>query len=86
MNKNRGLTNVERLFRIAEEGLTTLEILFENTKDEITKRGKVNEVTLLFGGSPLTPKQVYHIHLPEFCCDHKLTTHEQRKHLLHFLQ
>ncbi|KAK6639587.1 hypothetical protein RUM43_007860 [Polyplax serrata] len=81
-------SSVERQFKIAENGLETLELLFEKTREELadSKKGCISEVALLFGSTPMTPKQVYIIHLPKLCLDHSAKNHPERKHLVHLLQ
>lgn len=81
-------SNVERLFRAAEEGLTTLEMLFEKTKLELSdcKSGRVSEIALILGSSPMTPKQVYRIYLPDVYLGHSPSNHPERKNLLQLLQ
>lgn len=82
------LSSVERQFKVAESGLETLELLFEKTKEELSNsnKGFVSEIALLFGSTPMTPKQVYIIHLPEVCLGHSSVNHPERKHLFHLLQ
>lgn len=81
-------SNVERLFKAAEDGLKTLEMLFEKTKQELSdsKKGKVSEIAILLGGTPMTPKQVYRIYLPDVYLGHSPSNHPDRKNLLQLLQ
>lgn len=81
-------SNSERLFRAAEDGLNTLEMLFEKTKQVLSDstKGRVSEIAVLLGGTPMTPKQVFRIYLPDVYLGHLPSNHPDRKNLLQLLQ
>ncbi|EEB13889.1 conserved hypothetical protein [Pediculus humanus corporis] len=74
--------------QIAENGLDTLELLFEKTRSELenSKKEHIKEVALVFGSTPMMPKQVYIIHLPQLCLNHSANFHFEKKYTFHLLR
>lgn len=69
--KRMRLNPSEKLFKLAETCVDTLEEIFLKTSTEFSNdQVLVSEVVLLLGGSLLTPQQVYRLHFPVFELGH----------------
>lgn len=71
VNERLRLNPSEKLFKLAEKLVETLEEIFLKTSTEFANdQIVVSEVVLLLGGSLLSPQQVYRLHFPSFELGH----------------
>lgn len=67
---------MERYFRLASGAYDNLEDIMCHIRKEM-ENGEVQEVVLVFGATPFTPKQVYSIKLPVIVRGHSEVHHHQ---------
>lgn len=65
----------ERHYRTVSHAYDSVELLLKEMKNHFRDGNKIEEILLLFGGSELSPKEVYRIRIPNLAFGHVESYH-----------